>query len=89
MPARRAGGSADARWASRRDGAPLSYATPRQMDFLAWLAEMAFVVPVTARSRDALDRVRIRYDAAICAHGGLILDADGTPDAAWSRAYRA
>lgn len=67
-----------------RDGSPLSYATPQQMNFLAWLAEMAFVVPVTARSRDALDRVRIRYDAAICAHGGLILDADGTPDEAWS-----
>lgn len=67
-----------------RDGAPLGYATPRQMNFLAWLAEMALVVPVTARSREALDRVRIPYDAAICAHGGLILASDGTPDAAWS-----
>jgi hypothetical protein len=66
-----------------RDGAPLSYATPRQMSFLAWLSDSTLLVPVTARSRDALDRVRIDWTRAVCAHGGLILDGEGGPDPRW------
>lgn len=66
-----------------RDGAPLSYSTPRQLSFLAWLSESALLVPVTARSRDALDRVNIAWTRAICAHGGLILDSEGRADAGW------
>jgi hypothetical protein len=66
-----------------RDGTPLSYATPRQLSFLSWLSESTLLVPVTARSRDALDRVRIAWTRAICAHGGLILDADGGADPRW------
>lgn len=64
-------------------GAPLSYATPRQANFLAWLSETALFVPVTARSRDALERVRIPWTTAICAHGGLILEAPGRADPEW------
>ncbi len=66
-----------------RDGAPLSYATPRQLSFLSWLSESTLLVPVTARSRDALERVRIDWTRAICAHGGLILDSAGEPDERW------
>lgn len=66
-----------------RDGAPLSYATPRQMSFLSWLSDSTLLVPVTARSRDALDRVRIDWTRAVCAHGGLILDGSGAPDPRW------
>lgn len=66
-----------------RDGEPLSYATPRQLSFLAWLSESTLLVPVTARSRDALDRVRIDWTRAICAHGGVVLDAAGKADANW------
>jgi hypothetical protein len=66
-----------------RDGAPLSYATPRQLSFLSWLSESTLLVPVTARSRDALDRVRIAWTRAICAHGGLILDSQGRADSGW------
>jgi hypothetical protein len=66
-----------------RDGSPLSYATPRQMAFLRWLADSTHLVPVTARSLDALRRVRIPYAAAICAHGGLILDDAGAVDRTW------
>ena len=43
-----------------RDGSPLSYATPRQLNLLEWLAESAWLVPVTARSREALMRARIK-----------------------------
>lgn len=66
-----------------RDGAPLSYATPRQLSFLAWLSESTLLVPVTARSRDALDRVRIGWTRAICAHGGVVLDPAGRADPRW------
>ena len=64
-------------------GEPLSYATPRQASFLAWLSETALFIPVTARSRDALERVRIPWTKAVCAHGGLILSAPGRPDPDW------
>jgi len=67
-----------------RDGDPLGFATPRQTAFLTWLGEAALVVPVTGRSHDALSRVRIQYGAAICAHGGVILNEDGEVDAAWA-----
>lgn len=66
-----------------RDGSALSYATPRQMRFLGWLAETTHLVPVTARSLDALRRVRIDFAAAVCAHGGVVLGEDGAPDATW------
>lgn len=65
------------------DGSPLSYATPRQLSFLSWISESTLLVPVTARSRDALDRVRIAWDSAICAHGGMILDDSGAFDPLW------
>lgn len=66
-----------------RDGEPLSYATPRQLELLGWLLESSWFVPVTARSRDALMRVRIPFTAAICAHGGVIIGEDGAVDAGW------
>lgn len=66
-----------------RDGAPLSYATPRQMRLIEWLSGTAWLVPVTARSRDALMRARIPFTAAICAHGGVIIGEDGEIDAQW------
>ena len=66
-----------------RDGSPLSFATPRQMRLIEWLSETAWLVPVTARSRDALMRARLPFTAAICAHGGVIIGQDGEVDAQW------
>lgn len=66
-----------------KDGAPLSYATPRQTSLIAWLSETAWLVPVTARGRDALMRAHVPFTAAICAHGGVILGEDGKVDADW------
>jgi hypothetical protein len=65
------------------DGSPLSYATPRQVSLIEWLAQTAWLVPVTARSRDALMRARIPFTAAICAHGGVIIGEDGAVDPDW------
>jgi hypothetical protein len=66
-----------------RDGSALSFATPRQARFLRWLSETTHLVPVTARSLDALRRVQIPHAAAICAHGGVILDQTGAIDEEW------
>ncbi len=68
-----------------RDGTPLSYATPRQMSFLGWLGDTARLIPVTARSLDALRRVHIPFTTSICAHGGVILRECGTSDPSWAR----
>lgn len=66
------------------DGGPSGYATPRQQGLMAWLAQ-GEVVPVTARSRAVLARVDIAQAPAICANGGCILTAEGTPDPDWHR----
>jgi len=67
-----------------KDGSPLSYATPRQMRFVEWLADTTHLVPVTARSLDALRRVDIPFAAAVCAHGGVILDDASEVDDGWA-----
>lgn len=66
------------------DGSPSGYATPPQQGLLAWLAH-GELVPVTARSRAVMARVDIAQAPAICANGGCILTADGTPDMVWHR----
>jgi hypothetical protein len=66
------------------DGTPSGYATPRQQALLTWLT-IGELVPVTARSRAVLARVAIAQAPAICANGGCILTAGGTPDAQWHR----
>lgn len=66
------------------DGSALSFATPLQVAFLAWLAETTRLVPVTARSLDALRRVLVPFSAAVCAHGGVILDEGGGVDPHWA-----
>jgi len=74
---------ADLRLMSRlADGTPSGYATPPQQALLGWLA-YGELVPVTARARDVLARVDIAQAPAICANGGCILTADGSPDPVW------
>ncbi len=72
----------------KSDGSPLSYATPQQMQFIQWLSETTHFVPVTARSFDALRRVRLDYTQAVCAHGGMILGDDGAIDTEWDAFIR-
>ena len=70
------------------DGSPMSYATPSQMSFINLLNENTYFVPVTARSLDALRRVRLDFGQAICAHGGMILDENGALDNGWDAYIR-
>jgi hypothetical protein len=70
------------------DGAPISYATPQQMTFIQYLTETTYFIPVTARSHDALRRVRLKYNQATCAHGGMILSEGNVIDADWDAKIR-
>lgn len=67
-----------------KHGQPLSFTNPKQQAFIEWLLACADVVPVTARSVDAFKRVQIPFkQGAICAHGAVILSADGQLDKYW------
>lgn len=65
-------------------GQPLSYMLPKQQIFVNWLLQTAEVIPVTARSIEALKRVHLPFQyGAICSYGGTILDAQGQVDTQW------
>lgn len=59
------------------DMAPISFATPRQQNFIAWLQAHTIFIPVTGRSSEALQRTPLRFGDAVVGHGGGILQADG------------
>lgn len=67
-----------------KHGQPLSFTNNTQRVFIDWLLATADVVPVTARSVDAFKRVQLPFhQGAICAHGAVMLNAEGDIDAAW------
>ena len=66
-----------------RQGNPLSFATPRQKNWIDWLQESTVMVPVTARSFDALSRVNLTFEYAVAAHGGIILRGGMLPCQGW------
>ena len=66
------------------DGQPNGFMNATQKSFVEWLLATSDVVPVTARSIEAYQRVQLPFaHGAVCAHGGVILAADGSLDAAW------
>ena len=65
-------------------GQPLAFMTAVQQNFVRWLMASCQVIPVTARSVEALLRVHIHFShGAICSHGGTILNPDLSVNAAW------
>ncbi len=69
-----------------RDGSTISYASPQQLALIRWLRTSDLVVPVTARTTEAFQRVLIKFDGmAIVSHGATILKADGAPEPSWSK----
>ncbi|MGR8933812.1 MAG: hydrolase [Gammaproteobacteria bacterium] len=67
-----------------RNGEAISYATLKQQRLWRMLAQGFRVIPVTARNYDAYSRVDLPFvDEAVLNHGGVILNADRAPDAAW------
>ena len=67
-----------------KNGQPLSYMRPKQQIFVSWLLESTEVIPVTARSVEGLQRVRLPFQhGAICSHGGTIIGPDQKIDLEW------
>lgn len=60
-----------------RAGNPLCFATPAQKAWIDWLQADTLLVPVTARSIDALSRVNLVFNHAVAAHGGVLLRTGG------------
>ena len=66
------------------NGQPTSFMNATQQCFVEWLLATTDVVPVTARSVEAYQRVHVPFaHGAICAHGGVMLDSGGLPDREW------
>ncbi|MBF8778415.1 HAD family hydrolase [Pseudomonas fulva] len=60
------------------------YQSEVQKAILEWLLATTDVVPVTARSTEAFNRVKLGFSGpAICCHGGVILNPDRSMDAGW------
>lgn len=69
------------------DGSIISYASPQQLALIRWLRSSDMVIPVTARTVDAFNRVLVKFSGyAVVSHGATILAADGSPDLAWASA---
>lgn len=65
---------------------PRSFMTPEQHHFFYWLQKNTCLIPVTARSRSELSRVRLGFNSwKIAAHGGLIIRPDGKIDESWKK----
>ncbi len=61
-----------------------SYMSGAQSRMMDWLLESTRFIPVTARSKEALERCRLPFeDYRVCTNGALILLPDGTPDPEW------
>lgn len=69
-----------------KQGQPLSFMTQIQSSFVDWLFSHADVVPVTARSLDAVQRVLLPFSGpVICNHGAHILNAERQIDGHWQQ----
>ncbi len=67
-----------------KSGQPLSFMNPKQQRFVAWMGQTGHLIPVTARSVEALSRVKLNFHhGAVCSHGGTVLNADGSVDQVW------
>ncbi|MDT8406027.1 MAG: hydrolase [Methylococcales bacterium] len=67
-----------------KDGAAISYATPRQTWLWSWLSASHAVIPVTARNFNAFSRVDLPFShQAVLNHGAVIVDQHGQLDSVW------
>jgi hydroxymethylpyrimidine pyrophosphatase-like HAD family hydrolase len=66
------------------DGRVCSYTTPAQRAFFAFASEGMTVIPTTARSLDAFNRVDLGFSSyVVLDFGGVILQPDGAIDRDW------
>lgn len=70
----------------RVDGRPIGYMTGMQNKFASWILKNSMVIPVTARDKEALGRISMKFNyGAVCCHGGLVLAPGGDVDQDWLR----
>ena len=66
------------------DGAPLSFACPKQQKLLSCLLSQGIVIPTTARNSESFKRVRLPFNSfAILNFGATLLNPDGTLNESW------
>lgn len=67
-----------------KHGQPLSFMTDIQQQFSQWLLATTQLIAVTARSVEAMARVQLPLiHGAVCAHGAVIVNPDGSIDQDW------
>lgn len=67
-----------------KQGQPLSFMTARQAHFFAWLHKNTTLIPVTARDRAEIQRVKLPFcEFKILTHGAVILDKDNQSIKQW------
>lgn len=67
-----------------QNGQNLAYMSATQQHFVQWLLQHTDVIPVTARSVEALSRVHLDFRfGAVCSHGGTVLNADLSINQIW------
>lgn len=68
-----------------RDGSIVSYSSPQQRALTQWIFESNLVVPVTARTAEAFNRVLLKFNGhAVVSHGATILAPGQTAEHAWA-----
>lgn len=67
-----------------KDGSPISYTTPAQRAFFAFVHDGMTVIPTTARNLDALQRVDLPFTSwSVIDYGGIVLHPDRSVDQFW------
>lgn len=67
-------------------GEPLSFFTAKQAQFFQWLSHTTELIPVTARDRQEIGRVKLAFHSwQVLTHGAVILQPDGQPLVAWQQ----
>jgi len=68
-----------------RDGSIISYSSPQQRALTQWIFKSDLVVPVTARTAEAFNRVLLKFNGyAVVSHGATILAPGQTTDHVWT-----
>lgn len=66
------------------DGAPLSFACPKQQKLLSCLMSQGIVIPTTARNSESFKRVQLPFNSfAILNFGATLLNPDGSLNEEW------
>lgn len=67
-----------------KQGKALSFFTQKQAHFFHWLSTHTTLIPVTARDRAEIGRVKLPFESyKILTHGAVILDKDNKPMREW------